>query len=882
MKFRRLFRFSSRSSDDVRADVREERQFHIDMRAAELARSGMSDARAREQAQREFGGDARTEAASIAHGAAAERRHGIARLWSEFVQDARYGARLLRRSRGFTAVAVLTIAVGIGGNTTVFSVANGLLLKPPPLADSQSIARIYTGESQTSWPNFLDIKARARAFTDVTAARRIAVNLPLDSGSVRLVGEQVSANHLTMLGVPPLMGRTFTAGDLRTDLVVLSERAWHARFGGDRGVIGRMITLAGRRYEVIAVMPRGFRAAAPPGWSGDFWIPAPIAADGPWIDRRAPRWEIFGRLRPGIAIAQAGAELRVLGAQLQREYPDVNKRFDSIEVFGLSGFGALRGSIGLLAPALGFMALMSVVSGFVLLIGCANLAGLLLSRAATRRREIAVRLALGAGRRRLVRQLLTESFVLASLGAAGGVFLAIWLSRGVTLLTARLPFALDLDMAPDARVLGYAALLAFVTTLLFGLAPARRASRIELVTALKDESGASPRQRMQHVLLFWQVAISTLLLLWSGLFLRSLTKSVTVDPGFNPRGVLVAQLADSDETAVPSQQRALLQRLQERVTAVPGVTKSGAVLAVPLALMGREDFGVRIDGDDPGARTERRVVGNRVSPGYFETLEIPMIAGRDFTWNDRPGAPAVVVVNETLARRFWNGRAIGQRVRYSGSNDQPVNAEVIGVVRDSKYWTLGEEPVPTVYQPLLQAWPGEITLLVRTSDLASASTAVTQIARDLAPERALTLQPMTTATAVSLLPARIGSAFTGGFGILAALLAAMGIYGVVAFTVQRRTREIGIRRAVGATAADIARLVLGRTLRLVVTGLAAGALVGIAGASVLGGFLVGVSPLDPPTLAGAAILLLGLAALASAVPAIRATRLDPVASLRDS
>ena len=875
-RFRRLFRFSSRSAREVRADVREEARFHLDMRTAELVRAGLPESRAREQAEREFGDAAGGEAGSIAHGAAAERRRSIARLWSEFVQDARYGVRMLSRGPGFAAVAILTIAVAIGGNTAVFSMANALFLKRLPLHDAASLARIYTGESRTSWPNYEDIRARSRAFAEVGASRGAVLTLATDQQQVRLTGDQTSFNYLDMLGVPAMLGRTFTATDTRTDIVVFGESVWRTRLGGDPGAVGRRVVLAGRGYEVIGVMPRGFRGLAPPAAVRDFWVPLnPAAGRAQMPSRGTPAWEIHGRLNPGVSLASADAEARLIGQQLAREYPDANTRFTAVEVFSITGIGQFRGSFRLILPLVAFLSLLTIVSGFVLLIACANLAGLLLGRAEARRREIAVRLALGASGARLIRQLLTESLLLAGLGASVGLALAAWLSRILTVLVARLPFPLEVDVSVDRRVLLYTALLAIVTTLLFGLTPARRSARVALVPALKDQSGAA-RNRLRRALLLGQVAITTILLLWSGLFLRSLSHAAGVDPGFDPRGVLVADIQSPGDDDLRERGAQLLATLQDQAGQLPGVTSTGGVSCVPLALTGREEFDVAIEGDD---RPGRRILANRVSPGVFVTLRIPILAGRDVAWTDRKGSPRVVLVNDTLARRFWNGNALGQRIRYGGEPNS-VEATVIGVVRDSKYWTIGETVAPTLYLAQLQGDPREITLLVRTTDLAGTSAALTRIVRRLAPERSLTVTPMPSALAVALLPAQVGSGFTGGFGAIAVLLAAMGVYGLVSFSVHQRTREIGIRKAIGATGGDIARLVVGGTLRVVAAGLVAGGTLGAAGGVLLGSLLIDVSPIDAMTLSAVAAIVIGSAAAATAFPVLQAVRVDPTVSLR--
>jgi predicted permease len=870
---RRLFRFASRTKTDIRTDIHEEFRFHLDMRIADLIRDGLTERDAREQAAREFGDAAAGARDCAARGLTIERQRWLARLGSELKQDAAYGCRLIVRSPGFSAVAIATLAVAIGGNTAIFSVVNALILKPAPFAAPQELARIHPGESQMSWLNYQDLRARSTSFSDITAHRSAVMTLSESDGAARLMGQAVSANFFTILGIPAALGRTVLPSDVRSDVVVLSDRVWRTRFGGDPAIVGRAISLDGRPYEVLGVMPPLFRGIAPPGLLREFWVPVDVTgSDRRLQDRAAKRFEVIGRLKPGVELPQATAEVQVIAAQIRAEHPAISERFAATQVFAVDGFEAFRGVAGTLMPVFAFLALMTVVAGFVLVIGCANIAGLLLGRAAARRREIAVRLALGAGRGRLVRQLLTESLLLALAGGAAGMLLATWLCGTLNLLAARLPFPVEFDLALDRRVLAYSLALSGFTALIFGLTPARRASRIDLVPSLKDDGGGVRRQRIRQALVIGQVALCTLLLVWGGLFARGFARAGHVSPGFDPASVLVAEIDFGEAIDSNEKSDALIVELQRRIEQLPGVESAGTSLVVPLALRGREEFRLTLD-DDPAA-VRPWVMANRVTPGWFRTIRIPLISGRDFTWDDREGAPEVAIVNETLARRLGPGDAIGRRLKSP-------RVEIVGVVADSKYWTIGETIPPTIYRPFRQVPGGGPNLHIRTANMSAAAQAVRSELRRLAPGLAPDIKPMTQAVAVATMPSRAGALFTSGFGMIAALLATLGIYGLVSFTVLQRTKEIGVRKAIGAGTSQIVRLVVGGSAALVAVGLAAGLGLGILGGMALRGLIVETSPADPLTLAGVSLLVMGAAVVASAMPALRAAHVDPLVVLRD-
>jgi predicted permease len=800
------------------------------------------------------------------------------KLAAEFRQDLRLAVRLLARSPGFSTAAILTLAVAIGGNTALFSVANALLFKPTPIRAPQDVMRVRGGASHISWPDYEDLRDRTNVFSQFAAHRRLRVALTSADGlPTRLEGEQTSFNFFDTLGVTPALGRSYAAGDVRRDVVVLADHTWRARFGADRAVVGRVLRINGQPYEVVGVMPAGFRAVAPAGFLTDVWFPADDPVRTPMLqDRRARRFEVFGRVKAGTTHEQAAAAVLTAAQQIRSDHPDVRDAFLEMEVFPVSGLGAFRGMSDFVIPVFAFLAFMIAVASLVLLIGCANIAGLLLGRAAVRQREVAIRLALGAARARLVRQLLTESLLLALLGGTAGIVLALWLTGAINIVTARLPIPMAFDLHLDYRVALYALALSTIAALICGLAPARRAARFDVVSSLKETSATSPvRQRLRRALVLGQVAACSALLVWSGLFSRSLGNIAAIDPGFDPSGVLLGRVEFDDATADAAVSEQVVVALQQQAAAHPAVESIGVATVVPLSLE-NEEFDIAVDGAD-GAPRRFRVMSNRVTPGWLQTVRIPFTTGRDFTWSDRRGAADVAIVNETLARRVWNGDAIGQSVGAFGRT-----MRVVGVVRDSKYWTLGESPQPTLYLPFQQHYFRYVTFHVRAADHPAVAVLLRNELRRLTPDAFIDFSPMADVMTVAMLPARIGAATTGAFGVLAMLLAALGVFGLVAFNVAQRRGEIGVRKVVGAGTGAIVRLILAENVTLTAIGLGIGLALGALGGLVVRNFISGVSPADPLTLLAAVVVVMTAAAVATAVPAIRAARVSPLAVLRDA
>ena len=798
------------------------------------------------------------------------------RALGEIVRDVRYGLRMLRRTPMLSAVVVLTLGLAIAANTAVFSIVNALLLKAPAVQDAGGLIRVQLGESRMSWPNFLDIRANRPGIEDAAAQERIAVPFGAGSTRMRASGTRVTDNFFALLGTPAALGRTLLPGDPRADVIVLSERFWRRHLGADGAIVGRLVEVGARRVEVVGVMPSGFVGLAPPGLSTDFWIPFEPQAVAALTDRSSPSVEVVARLGRGVSRAQAVAAFGVLAGRIGTDHPALADRTRQVRLSGITGFDAFQGIGGTAVPLFGFIGLLLVLAALILLVSCANIAGLLIGRSEARRREITIRLALGSGRGRLIRQLLVENLLLAAVAGAAGILLSTWIIAGLQAATTHLPIPVDLDLTLDWHVLSYAAAVAGIAALLFGLAPARLAARTDLVRSLKDDRPAGG-QRFRRVLVTGQIVACTVLLLWASLFARSLGNVSKVDPGFTTENVFVIALDTQTVARSAAAANDGYTRLAERVGALPAVASIGLAWAVPLAFESNEEHGVLLL--NAPAPAERRVMTNTVSPGFFDTISIPLRAGRDLSWTDRATAAPVVVVNETAARQFWQGDAIGQRMRL-WDRAAAVDAEVVGVVADSKYWTLGEDVTPTIYRPMLQR-SMSMNLFVRTSDAARTLPAL-RVELEQSGVLPAEIRRFSDATAASMMPARVASLATAAFGSVGLLLAVVGIYGLVAFSVAQRTRELGIRLALGASRAHILRSVVVASLGGVLAGVTPGVLLGALGGRLLAAFLVEVSSFDPLAAVGVLSLVLTTAAAASVGPAVRASRVDPLEVLRES
>jgi predicted permease len=793
-------------------------------------------------------------------------------------------------------------------------VVNAVLLAPTAVHEPERLAEIYTSPLAempfltTSYPDFLDLRSSTDAFSGMAGHAMVrGLFRNGDSRSEIVLGEVVSEGYFDVLGIRPVLGRAFAPEENATELthpvVVLSHGFWQRRLGRDPGVLGRTVELSGVAYTVVGVAPQEF-AGTIPGLSPEFWAPlmmieklsfsgiqSQASSPPPGTTRnqqRATRWLfVTARLAPGRSLEEARAQVETVGARLADQHPDVNK---GLKATALSARSVRFHPMvdGMLAPAASV--LMGAV-GLVLLVACANVASMLLARAAARRREIAVRLAIGADRGRLVRQLLAESLCLAALGGAAGLLLAFWGSRLLSAVELPLPVPLAFSFGLDGRVLLFATLASLLTAVVFGLVPALQASRPDLVPALRGESGAvSPAHRpwgrlglrfpLRHVLVTGQLALSLVLLVAGALLLRALAVADRIPPGFEPDRLAVLSFNLAMNGYSQEQATAFQRRLVERLQGAAGVERVALVSRPPLG-SDQNMEAIRLPGQYGPDDEPALVDATYVEPDYFAALGVPILEGRAFADSDTEAAPGVVVVNEAMARRFWPGRsALGERL-YTEGFDKPAH-EVVGVVRDYKVRQLGEAPRPYIHFAWRQQQSRHTTVVVRTSGQAAAAVGgLRQAVLGLEPAVVFSEE----GTAADLLrltlgPTRMAALLLGAFGALALLLAAVGLYGVVAYTVEQRTREMGLRMALGARMGDVLRLVIGHGMRLAVVGIVIGSLAAAALARVLSSLLYGVSALDPLAYAGAAVVLLAVALAANWVPARRAARVNPMVALR--
>jgi macrolide transport system ATP-binding/permease protein len=808
--------------------------------------------------------------------------------------DLRYAVRRLLQRPGFTAIALLTMALGIGANSAIFSIVNAVLLRPLPVESPGQLVEIYSQEEDDdfpvtqAYPDYLDIRARGDLFSGVTAYTADFFSVNMGTGSEVMFGESVTGEYFHVLGVPAAVGRVFISGEDDVvgapSVVVISHSLWKRRFASDPRVLGQTLRVRGQPFEIIGVLPPEFKGLLM-GFSGELWIPlsanASFAAGGAMLDDRESRYLLVkGRLRPGVTAEQAQAGLDVLAGQLAEAYPESNeaRRFPVIPTSDVRLHPMIDRALVPVA------ALLMTVVGLLLLIVCTNLANLLLARALARRKEIAIRLAMGAGRWRLVRQLLTESVLLGLLGGVLGLAVAWWTAKLLVSFQPPVLFKLSLDLGIDGRVLAFTFFVSLLAGVLFGLAPALQATRPQLVPALKDELDTVAQRfrrfSLRGSLVVVQVAVSLVLLVGAGLFLRSLIGAQAIDPGFERERAAIAmiapELAGYDETRAEN----LFFELRDRARTIPGVETVALASHLPLGVSVNTNA-LYVEGAGTQPDDAPSIDITVVSSGHFETMGIPLLRGRDFSDQDDGSAPSVVIVSEAAARRFWPGEnPVGKRLRLSAPDREP--REIIAVARDTKVRTLGEEARPYLYLPFSQNYRPIMSLVVRTSGDPQSVLPVLQREALLLDESLpiMELKTMEQHLGIMLFAPRMGGILLGVFGGLAVLLATIGLYGVVSYAAAQRTREVGIRVALGARPGDVIRLVTGQGMLLVGIGAAVGLALGFAAAQPLGSFLYGVDVSDPTTFLGVTLLLVGVAFLATLVPAVRAARLDAMVALR--
>jgi macrolide transport system ATP-binding/permease protein len=812
------------------------------------------------------------------------------------IQDFRYGLRMLVKSPAFTAVAVLSLALGIGANTAIFSLVNVAMLKPIPVREPDRLATIFTtdqrnpGNLPVSHLNFKDLRDQNHVFSEVAAMTFAQVNWSRGTASEQIVLQVVSGNYFSLLGADLARGRAFHPDeDLKpTPVAVVSHGFWERSLGSDPDIVGKTLTLNRMPFTVVGVTAKGFTGTVL-GGNPSMWVPMAMHdVVQPGFDWYETRRGLFlfplGRLKPGVTVEQASANVRTIFADLERAYPIDNKGRSAGSVSLLDARLNPQGQDG--APIARLSAILMTIVGIVLLIACANIANLLLARATRRRREIAVRLALGAGRLRLMRQLLTESVLLSLVGGMLGLLIAYWLLDGLVAADLQLPLPVGDDLAIDQRVLLFTMFLALVTGVLFGLAPAIQASRPDVVPVLKNEIGPAAMGRgikgffaLRQLLVVGQIALSLVSLIAATVFLQSLTRSERTDTGFETKGVLVMNFNLGREGYTQERGQVFHEEVVTRVAGLPGVQHVAVAQNAPFA--GGFLRSVFPEGQDTTTRDRILVQVNSVGVGYLETIGIPLVKGRDFTRADRENAPLVVVINETMAGRFWPGEdPIGKRFKFFGDDDFTT---VIGVARNSKYNGVAEDPTPFIYQPLLQNYTPQATLHVRAAgNAAGLASAVRQQVQQIDPTLSVfNIRTLEEQVFESLAPLRTNVIVMTAFGALALLLASIGLYGVAAYSVTQRTREIGVRMALGARRGAVLRLILGHGLTLVAIGVIVGTIAAAGLMSLVPPQLApNVDVRDPLTFAGTAALLSAIALVASAIPAIRATRIDPLIALR--
>jgi putative ABC transport system permease protein len=814
-------------------------------------------------------------------------------LW----QDVRFGLRMLFRSFGFTSVAVLALALGIGANSAIFSLVNAALLRPLPFSDPERLVMVWGNFQRlnmtrlgVSAPEFVDYKNQSDVFAEVAAFQTATFNLTGMDEPERIGGARVSASLFPLLGVAPLLGRTLPAEEDmagRGRAAVLSHRLWQRRFGSDPALIGKSVTLDGENYTVVGVMPQSFQFPFGESFStgrADVWVPVAFSQEA-LSNRDHYFFRMIARLKPGVTLAQARSAMSTIGSRFEQQYPRTyrgpNGEDGGWQVTVTTLQDEVVGDSRLL-----LLVLLGVV-GLVLLIACANITSMLLARATTRRREIAIRTALGASRIRLIRQFLTESIMLSLLGGAVGLLLASWILSPLFRMSPREIPRLD-EVGLDGRVLGFTLVISVLTGLLFGLVPALQSSRTDLSEALKEGSKSTTaghgQRRLRSLLVVCEIALALVLLIGAGLMIKSFGRLLGVDPGFDPENVLTMQVSlPPSGYADPKAKLSFYAQLLERVKSLPGIESASITSALPLSgptfggpfsIEGRP---LDLSGKPPHADVRT------TAPGYFHVLKTPLIRGRDFGAEDTDNSVPVVIINETFARNFFaNGDAIGQRIKIGAPGSPRPWMLITGIAKDVKSGGLDAEVMPEMYMPYSQNAGPAMTLLIRThvdpsKTIRAVRREVLSIDKDQPVYNISTMEQLLNS---SIAQRRLSMMMLGAFALLALLLAISGIFGVMAYSVAQRTHEIGIRMALGAQKKDVLRLIMGHGMRLTLSGI----FVGLVGAflltRVMSSLLYSVSSTDPLTFAVVSVLLASVALLACYIPAYRAMKVDPTIALR--
>ena len=814
------------------------------------------------------------------------------------LKDIRYGVRMLTKNPGVTLVAIITLALGIGANTAIFSGVSAFLMRPLSVPNPGELIRpLEVAEDrgvtdEWSYPDFLDYRSQSSSFTGLAAEDMIQAAIGSENENDVIWGQVVSANYFDVLEVQPLLGRSFLSDEDKTPganpVVVLSHSFWQRRLASDANIVGKTVQLNNRPYQVIGIAPESF-GGTKFALALDFWTPISMAEElrrnpGILADRGSHWMNVIGRLKPGVSIEQASADIAAIAPRLNQAYPDDRASSTQAKVVTeLDGRWAEMGNVFESAGAIA----MAIV-GLILLIACANVANLMLARAAARRKEIGIRLALGASRARLIRQLLTESLLLSIVGGGLGLLLALWVTE---LMQGFVP-VLDYNIinnffAIDSRALIFTLVISLATGLVFGLAPAWHSSNPDVVPVLKGNPEVAKRGRLRafglrNVLVVAQVSLSLVVLVCGGLFIKSFRKAQTMDPGFaNPNG-LIAWMSPTLIGYEEEQGRSFYRNVIERVSSIPGVESASFVRTIPLSDSSNSNGPVLKEGETlPRGSAGRNIMTTVVSAGYFKTMQIPLVEGRDFDDRDSPKTQRVIIVNQRMAEMLWPGEsAVGKRI-YIGAESRDAR-EVVGVVKTGKYRALAEDPKPFFYYAMSQLRPSTMALIVRPNvDPRSLVGAVRSEIQAL--DRRMPVygfKTMTEHKTYALWAPNMAATFSLAFGVIAVLLSAVGLYSVMAYVVSQRTREVGIRMALGANRRDVLKMITREGMRLAVVGVGIGLVLALALAQVLSSLLIGISGYDVTTFVIVPSLLVSVALVACFLPARRATKVDPLVALR--
>jgi len=814
------------------------------------------------------------------------------------IKDVRFGVRMLVKNPGVTLVAIVTLALGIGANTAIFSGVNAFLMRPLSVPNPDNLIRpLEVAEDrgftdEMSYPDYLDYSSQATSFTGLAAEDMLSAAVDAENQSDVIWGQVVSANYFDVLQVKPILGRTFLPDEDKTlganNVVVLGHSFWQRRMGADPNIVGKTVQLNNRGYQVIGVAPSYF-VGTKFALALDFWTPMSMAEElrrspGMLTDRGSHWMNVIGRLKPGVSITQASTELNTIAGRLNQAYP--NERASTTTATVLPEVDGRWEDMATIFKSASAIAM--AIVGLVLLIACANVANLMLARAASRRKEIGIRLALGANRARLIRQLLTESMLLSIAGGALGLLLALWVTR---LMEGFIPVLEYNVISPffslDARALVFTLIISLATGVVFGLAPALQSSNPDVVPVLKGDPDAARRGKrkafgLRNVLVVAQVALSLVVLVCGGLFIKSFRKAQTMDPGFGNKNGLIVSLSPTLLGYENEQSRQFYRQVLERVSHVPGVDAVSYAQTLPLGDSSNSTGPVLKEGETLAKGSAGRVImTNIVSPGYFKTMQIPILDGRDFDDRDQPKTQRVIIVNQKMAEQLWPGEsAVGKRI-FMGADSHEAS-EVVGVVKTGKYRALAEDPKPFFYYSMGQLRPRPMAMVVRASVdprslVGAIRTEVQAIDRRVPLSGVKTMDDHKT---YALWAPNMAASFSVAFAVVAILLSAVGLYSVMAYVVSQRTREVGIRMALGANRRDVMKMITRQGMRLAAVGVVIGLLLALALAQVLSSLLIGISGYDVTTFILVPALLSVVALLACYLPARRATKVDPLIALR--